>query len=30
MTKKRFNAQDILDALNTHYKESIFITDGEG
>lgn len=30
MTKKRFTAQDILDALNTHYKESIFITDGEG
>ena len=29
MTKK-LTAEDILGALNTHYCESIFITDGEG
>ena len=29
MTKK-LTAGDILGALNTHYCESIFITDGEG
>ena len=28
--KKQFTAEEILEALNQHYKESIFITDGEG
>ena len=28
--KQIFTAEEILDALNNHYKESIFITDGEG
>lgn len=28
--KKKFTAEEILKALNEHYKESIFITDGEG
>ena len=28
--KKTFTAEEILEALNLHYKESIFITDGEG
>lgn len=28
--KKKFTADEILDALNKYYKESIFITDGEG
>ena len=26
----KLTAEDILEALNTHYCESIFITDGEG
>lgn len=28
--KKKFTAEEILEALNKYYKESIFITDGEG
>ena len=28
--KREITPQDILDVLNTHYAESIFITDGEG
>lgn len=27
---KKFSAEEILEALNTHYDESIFITDNEG
>lgn len=29
MTKK-YGAENILEAIRTHYKESVFITDGEG
>ena len=28
--QKKFTAEEILAALNQYYKESIFITDGEG
>ncbi len=28
--KHRFTAEEILEALNRYYKESIFITDGDG
>lgn len=28
--KKKFTAEEILEALNKYYKESIFVTDGEG
>ena len=28
--KKEITAEEILDALNDHYMESIFVTDGEG
>lgn len=27
---KNYTAEDILQALSTHYKESIFVSDGEG
>lgn len=27
---KNYTAEEILQALSTHYKESIFISDGEG
>ena len=27
---EKLTSEDILKALNTHYCESIFITDGEG
>ena len=28
--RKEFTAEEILEALNKYYIESIFITDGEG
>ena len=27
---KNYTAEDILQALSTHYKEPIFVSDGEG